>query len=117
METNKSGFSPKIPDLVVLFFITNSPQGDGNYIAVNFRDDAAAYTAVFHNQFPARGWKLATTDYQKQQYAKEAAKFFITNSPQGDGNPSTYSPGISSAATFFITNSPQGDGNCANALL
>jgi hypothetical protein len=37
-----------------LFFITNSPQGDGNQ---ELAEVSISHTVVFHNQFPARGWK------------------------------------------------------------
>ncbi len=67
---------------------------------------------VFHNQFPARGWKhLEQFGLQRT----EARRFFITNSPQGDGN--NNSPKfIAFTHSFFITNSPQGDGNLHKLL-
>ena len=62
-------------------FITNSPQGDGNF--TQLRPDKLLI------------WFSG----------------FITKSPQGDGNLLSYQVLNLSAPDSFITNSPQGDGN------
>jgi hypothetical protein len=89
------------------FFITNSPQGDGNNLpehSIIFPD------GVFHNQFPARGWKrYAGFDYFRGWFRFSGV--FHNQFPARGWKPdaSVFDLNPILLVMFFRTNSPQGD--------